>query len=89
MGQAAASWLLRCSSRPSGRRWRSSTRFAGVLTLRSSTASSERIDPATAARHGIQPSPGTAVLNVVMLRGTTPKTFPAEVSAVPRSLAGV
>ena len=62
---------------------------AGDLTLRSSTVSSERIDPATAARHGIEPAPGTAVLNVVVLRGSAGETVPAEVSATARSLAGV
>lgn len=61
----------------------------GDLTLRSSIVSSERIDPATAARHGIEPSPGTAVLNMVLLRGNAQETVPAEVSAVARSLAGV
>lgn len=61
----------------------------GDFTLRSSTVSSERIDPATAARHGIEPSPKTAVLNVVILRGNKGETVPAEVSATARSLAGV
>lgn len=61
----------------------------GDLTLRSSIVSSERIDPATAARHGIEPSPGTAVLNVVLLRGNARETVPAEVSATARSLSGV
>lgn len=62
---------------------------SGDLTLRSSTVSSERIDPATAARHGIEPSPTTAVLNVVLLRGSAQEPVPAEVSATARSLAGV
>lgn len=62
---------------------------AGDLTLRSSTVSSDRIDPATAARHGIEPSPRTAVLNVVVLRGSARETVPAEVSATARSLSGV
>lgn len=61
----------------------------GDLTLRSSTVSSERIDPATAARHGIEPSARTSVLNVVLLRGNARETVPAEVSATARSLAGV
>ena len=61
----------------------------GDLTLRSSTVSSERIDPATAARHGIEPGPGTAVLNVVVLRGSAEQTVAAQVSATARSLAGV
>lgn len=61
----------------------------GELTLRSSTVSSDRIDPATAARHGIEPSARTAVLNVVLLRGNARETVPAEVSATARSLAGV
>ena len=62
---------------------------SGQYTLRSSTVSSERIDPATAARHGIEPSSKTAVLNVVVLRGSARETVPAEVSATARSLAGV
>lgn len=61
----------------------------GDLTLRSSTVSSDRIDPATAKRHGIEPSARTAVLNVVLLRGSARETVPAEVSAIARSLAGV
>lgn len=61
----------------------------GDFTLRSSTVSSERIDPATAARHGIEPSAGTAVLNVVLLQGNARETVPAEVSATARSLSGV
>lgn len=62
---------------------------SGDLTLRSSTVSSERIDPATAARHGIVPSPTTSVLNVVVLRGIAQQTIPARVNATARSLAGV
>lgn len=61
----------------------------GDFKLRSSTVSSERIDPATAARHGIEPSAGTAVLNVVLLRGSARETVAAEVSATARSLSGV
>lgn len=62
---------------------------SGDLTLRSSSVSSERIDPATAARHGIEPSPGTSVLNVVVMRGSAREPVPARVSATARSLAGI
>ncbi|MEO8654933.1 MAG: DUF4426 domain-containing protein [Ramlibacter sp.] len=61
----------------------------GDLVLRSSTVSSERIDPATASRHGIEPSPNRAVLNVVVLRGRKRETIPADVTAASRSLTGV
>jgi Domain of unknown function (DUF4426) len=61
----------------------------GDLVLRSSTVASERIDPATASRHGIEPSPNRAVLNVVLLRGPKREPVPAEVTALSRNLAGV
>jgi hypothetical protein len=61
----------------------------GDLVLRSSTASSERIDPETASRHGIDPAPNRAVLNVVLMRGKNRQTIPAEVTASSRNLAGV
>ena len=61
----------------------------GDLVLRSSTVASERIDPAAAARHGIEPSPTRAVLNVVLLRGPKRETIAAEVTASSRNLTGV
>ncbi len=59
------------------------------LVLRSSTVASERIDPAAAARHGIERSPTRAVLNVVLLRGPKRETIAAQVTASSRNLAGV
>lgn len=63
----------------------------GDLVLRSSSVASDRIDATTAKRHGIEPSPRRAVLNVVVLSAGHGgrKTFPAQVSASTRSLAGV
>ena len=61
----------------------------GDLVLRSSTVASERIDPATASRHGIEPAPNRAVLNVVLLRGPKREAIAADVTALTRTLAGV
>lgn len=61
----------------------------GDLVLRSSTVASERIDAATAARHGIEPAANRAVLNVVLLRGPKRDTVAADVTAMSRNLAGV
>lgn len=61
----------------------------GDLVLRSSTVASERIDAATAARHGIEPAANRAVLNVVLLRGPKRQPVAAEVTASSRNLAGV
>jgi len=65
----------------------------GGYLLRSSTVSSQRIAPQTAARHGIAPAPGRALLNVVVLRTASPSsaqaTVAAEVSASRQDLAGV
>ena len=63
----------------------------GDIVLRSSTVASDRIDPATASRHGIEPSPHRGVLNVVVLsdEGKAQKTLLAKVSAFTRNLAGV
>lgn len=61
----------------------------GDLLLRSSTVASERINPATASRHGIEPSPTRGVLNVVLMRGRNGRTIAAEVSASSTNLAGV
>lgn len=63
----------------------------GEVVLRSSTVASDRIDPATARQHGIEPSPDRAVLNVILLSAGpgSPKTLPARVSASTRNLAGV
>lgn len=61
----------------------------GDLVLRSSTVASERIDAATAARHGIRPAANRAVLNVVLLRGPKREPVAAEVTALARNLAGV
>jgi hypothetical protein len=61
----------------------------GDLVLRSSTVSSERIAAETASRHGIEPAPNRAVLNVVLMRGKNRQTIPAEVTASSRNLAGV
>lgn len=61
----------------------------GDLVLRSSTVSSERVDPAAASRHGIEPAANRALLNVVLIRGKAGKTIPAEVTASARNLAGV
>lgn len=61
----------------------------GDLVLRSSTVASDRIDPATARNHGIEPSPTRGVLNVVLLRGREERTVPAEVRATAVSLSGV
>ena len=63
----------------------------GDHVLRSSTVASDSIDPATAARHKIEPAASRAVLNVLVLsRGgaaDTPGT--AAVTATMRNLAGV
>ncbi|MEO5661499.1 MAG: hypothetical protein ABIQ90_17150, partial [Polaromonas sp.] len=40
----------------------------GDYLLRSSTVASDRIDSATARRHGIEPAASRAVLNVLVLR---------------------
>lgn len=61
----------------------------GDLVLRSSAVASERIDPAAAARHGIEPSPTRAVLDVVLLRGPQRETIAAQITASSRNLAGV
>jgi hypothetical protein len=66
--------------------------WAGNFVLRSSTVASDRIDPATAERHGIEPSPTRGVLNAVVLeRGANGQERPvaAKVSVVSRTLAGV
>ena len=55
------------------------TRQDGYL-LRSSTAASDSINPATAANHGIQPTADTAILNVWVLG---PGTAQGRVEAVP------
>ncbi len=61
----------------------------GELVLRSSTVASDRINPATASKHGIEPFPTRGVLNVTVLRGRNGKTVPAEVAASSINLAGV
>lgn len=64
----------------------------GQYLLRSTTVASDRIDPDTARRHGIEPSSGRAVLNVVLLKHVGQQgeaTVPAQVEAVSRNLAGV
>lgn len=63
----------------------------GELVLRSSTVASDRIDPATAAKHGIEPASDRGVLNVVLLRrgDTGERTLPASVSVSMQNLAGV
>lgn len=61
----------------------------GDLVLRGSTIASDRINPATASRHGIEPSPTRGVLNVVVMRGAKGGTIAAEVKATSLSLAGV
>ena len=61
----------------------------GDLVLRSSTVASDRINPATAGKHGIEPSPTRGVLNVTVLRGPDGRTVPAEVAASSVNLAGV
>jgi hydrogenase maturation factor len=64
----------------------------GPYVLRSTTVASDRIDADTAKRHGIQPSPGRAVLNVVLLKNVQQEgqtTVPAQVKAISRNLAGV
>ena len=61
------------------------------FTLRSSTVASRNLDPATARRHGISPSPTRGVLNVVVLRkqGGSPRTVRADVRATARNLTGI
>lgn len=61
----------------------------GDLVLRSSTVASDRINPATAGKHGIEPSPTRGVLNVTVLRGPDGRTVPAEVAASSVNLAGI
>lgn len=61
----------------------------GDFVLRSSTVASDRINPATAGKHGIEPSPTRGVLNVTVLRGRNGRTVPAEVAASSVNLAGV
>jgi Domain of unknown function (DUF4426) len=61
----------------------------GDLLLRSSTVASDRIDPATASAHGIDPSPTRGVLNVVVLNERDGQTLKAQVKATSVNLAGV
>lgn len=62
----------------------------GGYTLRSSTVSSTNLDPATARKHGIEPSPTRGVLNVLVLRkrGKGQRTVHADVHAGIRGLTG-
>lgn len=63
----------------------------GPYTIRSTVVSSERIAEETARNHGIEPSPDTAVLNVVLLKDKHDTRWPvrASVQAQRSSLAGV
>ncbi|MBG6075798.1 DUF4426 domain-containing protein [Polaromonas sp. CG_9.11] len=63
----------------------------GDHLLRSSTVASNRIDPATAAQHGIEPAASRAVLNVLVLRrgGAADTPVAAAVTASMQNLAGV
>ena len=62
----------------------------GGYTLRSSTVSSSNVDPATAQRHGIEPSPNRGLLNVVVSRkrGKGSQTVHADVHASVSGLTG-
>lgn len=67
------------------------TRDFGPYTLRSSTTASDNIAPETARKHGIEPDPRRAVLNVTVLVDGAPgaeRTVPAEVQATARTLSG-
>jgi hypothetical protein len=63
----------------------------GDHLLRSSTVASDRIDSVTAARHGIEPAPSRAVLNVLVLKrsGAADTPVAAVVTASMQNLAGV
>ncbi len=63
----------------------------GDHLLRSSTVASDRIDPATARQHGIEPAASRAVLNVLVLRreGAADTPVAAAVTASMQNLAGV
>ena len=61
----------------------------GDFVLRSSTVTSQQIDPTSAARHGIEVAPNRAVFNVVLLRGADRQPVPAKVTASSRNLAGM
>ena len=63
----------------------------GDHLLRSSTVTSNSIDPATAERHGIKPAANRAVLNVLVLRrsGAVDTPVTAAVTAFMQDLAGV
>lgn len=63
----------------------------GDLTLRGSTVASGVIDPATAARHGIDQAPDVGVLNVLLARSRDGNLHPvpAHVQAEAWSLSGV
>lgn len=64
----------------------------GDYRLRSSTVASDRISPAAAAQHGIEPAASRAVLNVLVLRrssGAEESPVAATVTASMQNLAGV
>ncbi|WP_157991465.1 DUF4426 domain-containing protein [Caldimonas tepidiphila] len=66
------------------------TQRFGAYTLQSSSVNSEALAAETAREHGIEPAPGRAVLNVVVLKDEqgASRTVPARVQARVTSLAG-
>lgn len=62
----------------------------GPYVLRSSAVATQQFDAAAARRHGIEPAPNRAVLNITVLReqGQTLRNVPASISATASDLTG-
>jgi hypothetical protein len=84
---AAACAAVTLSGGPGLARSQTFEAHAGPFTLRASTVGSESISKETAAAHGIERSPTTALVNATLMRDG--KTVPARMEVEARNLAGM